>query len=177
MKNILITVTGGIAIYKTLTLIRILKEKGYKVKCIMTKAATQMIRPVMFETLSGNTVRYETFPAENNHEIEHISFSRWADLVIVAPATANIISKIANGIADDFVSTTLMASNKPIMVAPTMNTEMWNSPAFQRNLKQITLDGKIIIEPTSGKLACDECGTGRMEEPEKIFEHIEKFFK
>ncbi len=175
MKNILIGITGCVAIYKTLTLIRLLKKAGYDVQCIMTDSAKHLINPQLFSSISGNFVRTELFDDTTN-KIVHIDSSRWADLVVVVPATANIIGKLANGISDDLLSTMLMASNKDIMVAPAMNTQMWNSKAFQRNLKQIKEDGVIVIEPEEGCLACGEEGKGKMEEPEIIFKKIEEYF-
>lgn len=141
----------------------------------MTDSAKHLISPQLFTTISGNFVRSELFDDITN-KIEHIESTRWADLVVVAPATANIIGKLANGIADDFVSTTLMACDKDIMVVPAMNVEMWNSRAFQRNLKTIKEDGVLVIEPICGELACGVVANGKMEEPEIIFEKIEKYF-
>ena len=175
-KNILLVITGGVAIYKSLTLIRLLKKSNYDVKCVMTESATKLINPYLFMSISGNIVRTDIFD-NTTDKIIHIELTRWADLVVIAPATANIIGKLANGIADDLASTTLMASNKDIMIAPAMNTQMWNSKAFQRNLKQIKEDGMIIIEPNEGVLACGEEGKGKMEEPENIFNKIEEYFK
>ena len=175
-KNILLVLTGGVAIYKSLTLIRLLKKSNYDVKCVMTESATKLINPHLFMSISGNIVRTDIFD-NTTDKIIHIELTRWADLVVIAPATANIIGKLANGIADDLASTTLMASNKDIMIAPAMNTQMWNSKAFQRNLKQIKEDGMIIIEPDEGVLACGEEGKGKMEEPENIFNKIEEYFK
>ena len=176
MKKILIGITGGIAIYKTLILIRLLKKSNYEIKCIMTNNATKLISPQLFNTISGNIVKTEIFD-NTTEEINHINLTRWADLVIVVPATANIIGKMANGIADDLLSSTLIASNKTIMIAPTMNEYMYNNPAVQRNLKQLKEDGIVIIEPKKGQLACNENGDGRMEEPENIFNIIENFFE
>jgi phosphopantothenoylcysteine decarboxylase/phosphopantothenate--cysteine ligase len=174
--KILVVVSGCVSIYKTLTLIRLLKKDNHEVQCVMTEAATKLINPQLFSSISGNFVRTELFDDTTN-KINHIDLSRWADLVVVVPATANLIGKMANGISDDLVSTMLMASNKDIMVAPAMNTEMWNNLSFQRNLKQIREDGIIILEPKSGSLACGEVGKGRMEEPEIIFEKINDYFK
>jgi phosphopantothenoylcysteine decarboxylase/phosphopantothenate--cysteine ligase len=171
-KNILLGVSAGIAIYKSLTLISLLKKNNYSVRVVMTENATKLINPSLFASMSNNFVKTKMF--ENDNVIEHIDLSRWADLIVIAPATANIIGKIANGIADDLLSTTLIASNKQIVVCPTMNTQMYSNKSFQRNLKQIEKDGIIIIEPTDGKLACGEIGKGRMEEPENIFLKIKK---
>ena len=176
MKKITIALTGGVAIYKTLSLIRMLKKANYEVRCAMTEAATNLINPQLVSTLSENFVRTKIFD-DTSSKMEHLDLSRWADLVVVAPATANIIGKMANGIADDIVSTMLVASNKQIMIAPAMNVEMWNNKAVQRNMEQLKKDGIIIIEPTSGQLACGVEAKGRMEEPENIFKEIEKFFK
>lgn len=176
MKKILLIITGGVAIYKVLTLIRLLKKAEYDVQCIMTEAATKLISKQLFSSISGNFVRSELFDDITN-KIVHVDLARWADLVVIAPATANIIGKLANGIADDLASTVLMASNTNIMVAPAMNVEMWNKKAFQRNLSQIKEDGVIVIEAQDGCLACGESGKGRMEEPEIIFDKIEEHFK
>ncbi|MDR3289898.1 MAG: phosphopantothenoylcysteine decarboxylase [Rickettsiales bacterium] len=174
-KNILVGVCGGVAIYKTLSLIRLLKKNDYDIQVIMTENATKLINPQLFSSISGNFVRTKTFDDTTN-KIVHIDLSRWADLIVVVPATANIIGKLANGIADDLLSTMLMGSNKQIMIAPAMNTEMYNSLAFQRNLKQIKSDGVIVIDSCDGSLACGESGKGRMEEPENIFGKIDKYF-
>lgn len=176
MKKILLIVTGGIAIYEVLTLIRILKKSQYEVQCIMTESATKLISKQLFSSISGNFVRSELFDDIAN-KIVYIDLVKWADLIVVAPATANIIGKLANGIADDLASTTLMSSKADIMVAPTMNTQMWNKKAFQRNLSQIKKDGVIVIEPQDGCLDCGESGKGKMEEPENIFNIIEEYFK
>jgi len=176
MKKILLIITGGIAIYKVLTLIRLLKKSDYEVQCVMTESATKLISKQLFASISGNFVRNELF-TDVTSDIVHIDLARWADLTVVAPATANIIGKLANGIADDLASTVLLASDTNVMVAPAMNTEMWNKKPFQRNLKQIKDDGIIVIEPKDGSLACGESGKGRMEEPENIFSEIEKYFK
>jgi len=176
-KKILVIVTGGVAIYKSLSLIRLLKKADYEVRCIMTKSATKLIQPILFASISGNPVRTEIFDEKTGHAIEHIGLSRWADLVVVVPATANIIGKMVSGIADDLASTTLMVSNKKILIAPAMNTSMWDSPAFQRNLKQIKLDEVEVIEGESGCLACGDIGKGRLAEPEVIFKKIEEILK
>ena len=179
MKKILIGVTGGIALYKTLVLIRYLKAAKCEVKVIMTDSAKKMISKNLFAVISENKVldNDDMFNENSNGNIYHIELTRWADLTVVVPATANIIAKLANGIADDLLSTTLLATNKNIIVVPTMNTQMWESKPFQRNLLQIKEDGVIVIEPKDGTLACGEKGKGRMEEPKIIFKEIEKLFK
>ncbi|GMO64584.1 MAG: hypothetical protein Ta2D_11410 [Rickettsiales bacterium] len=175
-KNILLGVTGGVAIYKSLFLISLLKKNGFDVQVIMTENATKLISPQLFSSMSKNFVRTKTFDDSVN-KIEHIELSRWADLFVVDPATANLIGKMANGIADDLLSTTLMGANKQIVVCPAMNTQMWNNKAFQRNLKQIKDDGIIVLEPGEGRLACGETGKGRMEEPTEIVKKIEEILK
>jgi phosphopantothenoylcysteine decarboxylase/phosphopantothenate--cysteine ligase len=174
MKKVLLVITGCVAIYKVCALVRLLKKAGHEVRCLMTESATKLIQPNLFATLSENAVAVDLFENAANN-IEHVKLTRWCDLVVVAPATADIIGKMANGIADDLASTTLMASNKQIIVAPAMNSEMWNSKAFQRNLKQIREDGAAVIEPNVGSLACGENGKGRMEEPEVIFDNLGKY--
>lgn len=176
-KKILLIVTGGVAIYKSLSLIRLLVKAGCEVKCVMTESAKQMISPLLFATISKNRVYSELFFDQKDRDIEHISLTRYADLVVVAPATANIIGKMANGIADDLASTTLMASNKPIIVAPAMNCMMWKNKAVQRNIEQLERDGVIFAGPAKGEMACNESGEGRMLEPEEIFDTISAFIK
>jgi phosphopantothenoylcysteine decarboxylase/phosphopantothenate--cysteine ligase len=175
MKKVLLAITGCVAIYKICELVRLLKKAGHDVRCLMTKSATELIQPNLFATLSENSAATDLFVNAAGN-IEHIKFVKWSELIVVAPATANIIAKMANGIADDLVSTTLLASsNKPVIVVPAMNTDMWNNMAFQRNLKRIKRDGIIVIEPTSGELACGDYGKGRMEEPEILFNKLSKY--
>jgi phosphopantothenoylcysteine decarboxylase/phosphopantothenate--cysteine ligase len=175
MKNVLIIITGGVAIYKICTFVRLLKKAGIEIRCIMTEAATKMISPNLFATLSDNAVATDMFTNVQNN-IVHISLAKWAEIIVIAPATANIIGKIANGVADDLASTTIMAlGGKPIIVAPAMNVEMWNSKPFQRNLKQIIKDGMIVLEPTSGSLACGDDAKGRMVEPEILFNKLKEY--
>jgi phosphopantothenoylcysteine decarboxylase/phosphopantothenate--cysteine ligase len=177
MNKILVIITGSVAIYKAVEVVRLLKKQGHEISCIMTKSATELIQPLLFATISGNPVRVDTFEERSDAKVGHILATREADFVLVVPSTANIIGKMANGIADDLASTTLMASNKPIIMAPAMNSVMWESKAFQRNLKQIKQDGVHVIEPQDGCLACGEEGKGKMESPEKIVEYLEKFLK
>ena len=175
-KKILLIVSGGIAIYKSLELVRMLIKNGASVKCVMTENATKLIQPLLFASLSHNEVHVDTFK-EREEKIGHISLTRESDILVVIPATANIIAKIANGIADDLASTTILASNKKVIVAPAMNQEMWNNKAFNRNLKQIKEDGVIVIEPQSGELACNEYGVGRLAEIKDIYSVIENEIK
>lgn len=175
-KHIIIGITGGIAAYKTLSLIRIFKSAGCEVKVVATKHALEFVTPLTIETLSQNALYSDTFKRAENFDVHHISYADWADCMIVAPASANIIGKFANGIADDALSTLLLAMKKPIFIAPAMNTKMYENAAVQRNLDTLRQQGCQIIEPNSGFLACGTVGKGRMEEPEQIFEFVRRFF-
>ncbi len=176
-KRILLIITGSIAAYKCLDLIRLLKKKEYDVTCVLTKAGEQFVTPLSVASISGNAVYSDIFSLKDEAEMGHIRLSREADLIIVAPASADIIAKMANGFANDLASTILMAADKPVMVAPAMNIKMWENKALQRNLKQIKADGAIVIGPASGELACGEIGEGRMVEPDEIFAAVEKFLR
>ena len=173
-KNILLIITGGIAIQKTPALITLLKNCGANVTAIMTRAAQNFIGMDEIGALTGNKVHTDTF--EPDGWMEHINLSRRADLVLVAPATANIIAKMAHGLADDLASTALLASNKPVMVCPAMNVEMWNAPATGRNIQTIRRDGAIIVGPAPGLLACGEFGMGRLSEPDDILMAVQNYF-
>ena len=175
-KKILIGISGGIAAYKTLSLIRLFIKNGDEVKVIATQNALEFVTPLAIETLSNNALYVEMFPASTERNVQHISHAQWADVVIVAPATANIIGKFANGIADDALSTTLLAANKPLFIAPAMNCEMYANAAVQKNIEALKARGIYIIEPKEGFLACNIQGNGRMEEPETIFEIVSHFF-
>jgi len=168
MKNILLIISGSIAAYKSLDLIRRLREKGHNVRCIITKGGEQFVTPMSVAALSENPVYTDLFSLKDEAEMGHIRLSREADLVLVAPASADLIAKMANGFADDLATATLLANSKPLYIAPAMNTMMWNHKATQRNLAQAKADGAIIIEPTSGTLACGEVGEGRMSDVETI---------
>ena len=170
-RKILLIITGGIAAYKSLDVIRGLKEKNYDVTCVLTKSGSEFVTPLSLESLSGNKVYTDLFNLNDEHEMGHIQLSRSADLILVAPATANIISKIAYGISDDLASTILMATNKPVLVAPSMNVHMWLNNATQRNINTLKLDGINLIGPDTGSMACGEYGEGRMSEPSEIIEH------
>jgi len=170
MKEILLGVTGGIAAYKSATIVSQLTQHGIGVTVVMTRSATKLIAPQTFEALSGRPVCTSVFGARRSHA--HIELARSADLFCIAPATANILAKAAHGIADDLVSTLLLSFDKPILFAPAMNTVMWNKPSVQRNVKQLHDDGMLFIGPESGHLSCGETGLGRMTEPEKIVEKI-----
>jgi len=175
-KKIILGITGGIAAYKSLSLIRLLKKAGHEVKVVITKNGLQFVTPLTLETLSQNKVYSDCFAQNDSYSVEHIAHADWADIVIVAPATANIIGKFANGIADDALSTLLLAVKKPIFIAPAMNVNMLENEAVRRNIEQLIKQGCNFIAPTEGDLACGISANGRMEEPEKIFEIITRFF-
>ncbi|MFA6081186.1 MAG: bifunctional phosphopantothenoylcysteine decarboxylase/phosphopantothenate--cysteine ligase CoaBC [Patescibacteria group bacterium] len=180
-KNILIGVTGGIAAYKILDLIRLLKKEGHSVFVIMTKGATEMFSITNFEKASGNKASVNLFEKNfnykdvlNNRKVEHIELADKSDVMVIAPATANIIGKLANGIADDFLTTTVLAVTSPIIICPSMNINMWNNPIVQENLAKLKSADYQIIEPTSGILACGYEGMGRLENVEIINKEINK---
>ena len=175
-KKILICVTGGIAAYKTLELIRILAEKNFTIQVAMSKAAQKFISPLSFETLSQNKVARSLFEFSNNAEIEHIHLAQSFDIVVVAPATANIIAKFACGIADDLISTILLASNLPLIFVPAMNCEMWQKKILQKNIQEIQKQGAVVLEPQEGSLACGSYGLGKMQEPKFIADFIYNYF-
>ncbi len=176
-KNILLIITGGIAAYKSLALIRLIKKAGGRVSCVLTKSGEQFVTPLSVAALSENPVYSDLFSLKDETEMGHIRLSRDNDLIIVAPATANIMAKMANGMADDLATTCLLASDKPVMVAPAMNPMMWDAPATQANIKILKERGVQILDPDSGEMACGETGDGRMMEPEDIFKSIEFFFQ
>lgn len=175
-KNILLCVTGGIAVYKAVALVSKLSQAGANVKVIMSGSAMQFVQPLSFQVMSKNDVFYDTFDEKDSRVIAHIDLADWADLVIVAPATANVIGKLANGIADDMVTTTLLATEAEVWIAPAMNVHMYAHPAVMRNIAQLHADGCRFIEPSEGFLACGYVGKGRLEEPEKITELVSSHF-
>jgi phosphopantothenoylcysteine decarboxylase/phosphopantothenate--cysteine ligase len=166
--NIALGVCGGIAAYKAVEVMRGLQRAGCVVRVAMTKRACEFVQPLTFRALSGSHVVVDDYAADNPDPIAHITFSQTTDLLIVAPATANIIAKFAHGIADDFLSSTYLACNAPVLVAPAMNTTMWQHPATQRNLDQLRADGVHIIDPDAGEMACKTIGPGRLSEPDRI---------
>lgn len=172
MTSVTLIVTGSIAAIKAPELVRQLREKQIETHCILTKSGMEFVSVQELEKVSGNKVSTDLFSPKEKEEMWHIRFSRETDLVVVAPASADIIAKMANGIADDMASATLLANNKKLLVAPAMNTQMWIHPATKRNVAQIVADGAIIIEPGVGMLACGEVGAGRMAEPEEIVKKI-----
>ncbi|MBI5122474.1 bifunctional phosphopantothenoylcysteine decarboxylase/phosphopantothenate--cysteine ligase CoaBC [Candidatus Roizmanbacteria bacterium] len=183
-KNILIGVTSGIAAYKVLDLIKLLKNEGHEVFVIMTKGATEMISPQNFEKASGNKVYVNLFEkffdyreVLEKRKVEHIELADKADVMVIAPATANIIGKLAHGIADDFLTTTALAVTSPIIICPSMNINMWGNPIVQENLNKLKSIGYQIIEPTAGMLACGYEGVGRLENVEIINKEINKLLE
>ncbi|WP_273125470.1 bifunctional phosphopantothenoylcysteine decarboxylase/phosphopantothenate--cysteine ligase CoaBC [Bacillus weihaiensis] len=175
-KNILLCVSGGIAAYKAAALTSKLVQAGAEVKVIMSKSAMEFVTPLTFQALSRNDVYYDTFDEKNAKVIAHIDLADWADLVLVAPATANVIGKLANGLADNMLTTTLLATTAKVWIAPAMNVHMYDHPAVKRNLSTLHEFGYEFIEPSEGFLACGYVGKGRLEEPDKIVELIEKSF-
>ncbi|AIS60228.1 phosphopantothenoylcysteine decarboxylase [Listeria ivanovii subsp. londoniensis] len=176
-KNILLAVSGGIAVYKAVALTSKLTQAGANVKVMMTEHAQEFVPPLSFQVLSKNDVYTDTFDEKKSSVVAHIDLADWADLVIVAPATANVIGKMANGIADDMITTTLLATEAPVWVAPAMNVHMIQHPAVIRNINRLYQDGVRFIEPEEGYLACGYVGRGRLEEPEKIVLRIAEFFQ
>ncbi len=172
-KNILLGVTGGIAAYKSADLVSRLKKQGANVKVVMTEAATKFISPIVFQTLSNNPVYVDMFHPLSNMDVEHISLAKWADLIVIAPATANTIAKLTHGIADNMLTTVLQAARCPIAIAPAMNTEMYHQEVCQKNIEILKGRGVEFYNPSSGLLACGDLGEGKMMEPELIVEHID----
>ncbi|MFS0613235.1 bifunctional phosphopantothenoylcysteine decarboxylase/phosphopantothenate--cysteine ligase CoaBC [Lederbergia ruris] len=175
-KNILLGVTGGIACYKAAALTSKLVQSGYSVKVMMTKSATNFVSPLTFQALSRNEVYTDTFIENNPEVIAHIDLADWADLCLIAPATANMLAKLAHGLADDMVSTTLLATTAPVWIAPAMNVHMYDHPAVKKNIDTLHQFGHRFIEPGDGYLACGYVGKGRLEEPETIVDYIDQHF-
>ena len=177
MKNILVGVTGGIAAYKSAGIVSLLKKKGYNVKVVMTKNATKIIGPLTLETLSRNRIYVDMWDSNPHYEVEHISLADWADMVLIAPATYNIIGKVANGIADDMLTTILSAVSirKPVFFALAMNVNMYENPILKENINKLKSFGYRFIDAEEGLLACNYSAKGRMSEPEDIVEEIERY--
>jgi phosphopantothenoylcysteine decarboxylase/phosphopantothenate--cysteine ligase len=161
-------VSGGIAAYKAVEVMRLLQKSGCEVSVAMTKHATEFVQPLTFRALTDKPVIVDDYDPANPDPIAHINFSQSIDLLLVVPATANIIAKFANGVADDFLSSTYLASNAPVLIAPAMNTTMWEQPATQRNIERLKSDGVRFVEPVAGELACKTVGTGKLEDVENI---------
>lgn len=171
-KTILLGVTGGIAAYKSASLASRLVKAGAEVRVIMTEHATNFINPITFETLTGHKCITDTFDRNFEFQVEHVSLAKKADVIMVAPATANVIAKLAHGLADDMLTTTILASHAPKLIAPAMNTGMYENPVTQDNLALLKKYGMEVIEPAAGHLACGDEGKGKMPEPEILYEHI-----
>lgn len=171
-KTVVVGVSGGVAVYKVLDVISRLRKADIDVDVIMTKAATEFVTPLSFQSLSQNMVIHNMFEEPRAWEIQHISLAKKADLMLIAPATANIIGKVANGIADDMLSTTIMATKAPVIFAPAMNTNMYNNPIVQDNIKKLKDYGYGFIEPASGRLACGDVGDGKLADTELIAESV-----
>ena len=177
MKKILLIVSGGIAAYRSLDLIREIKRRGDDVTCVLTKSATQFVQPLSFGALSQNKVYTDLFDLESETNIGHIKLSRNADLVVLAPATANILAKMSYGISDSLATSILLANNKPLLIAPSMNVKMWNNPSTKNNIEKLKKYGHIFIGPDEGEMACGEVGSGKMSKVEDIYKEIESLLK
>ena len=175
-KKILLVICGGISAYKSLELIRLFEKQGTQIKTVLTKSANEFVTPLSVASLSQEKVYNDLFNAENEAEMDHISLSRWADVVLVAPATANTISKLSVGSSDDLASTVILASNKDIFLTPAMNVRMWNHPSTKENLNKLKSYGYKIIGPEIGDMACGEFGEGKMTEPKDIICEIDLYF-
>ncbi len=175
-KKILIIIGGGISAYKALDLIRLLKKDGFEIKTVLTKSGKQFVTPLSVVSLSGGKVYENLFDKENEAKIDHISLSRWADVILVIPTTANLISKLSHGKAEDLASTLMLASNKDIILVPAMNVRMWGHRATQENCKKLITYGYKFLGPTEGQMACGEFGKGKMISTKKIFKEIKLYF-
>ena len=176
-KKILLIICGGISAYKSLEIIRLLKKCGVDIKTILTKNGAEFVTPLSISSLSQSKVYQNLFSIENETEMDHISLSRWADLILIAPATANTISKLANGNSDDLASTVALASNKKIFIAPAMNVRMWDHQSTKQNIAKLKTYNYRLIGPEIGDMACGEYGEGKMSEPLEIINELENYFK
>ena len=176
-KKILLIICGGIAAYKSLELIRLLKKDGVIIKTILTKSGAEFVTPLSITSLSQSKVYQDLFSVENEAEMDHISLSRWADLILIAPATANTISKLASGSSDDLASTVALASNKKIFIAPAMNVRMWEHQSTKQNITKLKTYNYELIGPEIGDMACGEYGEGKMSEPKEIIDKLKIYFK
>lgn len=173
MKRILLIIGGGVAAYKALELIRTLKKRGVGARCILTEAGKQFVTPMSVAALSGETVYDDLFSLTDEAEMGHIELSRSADLVVVCPATANLMARLTAGLADDLASTALLATDKPVFMAPAMNVRMWDHPATRRNVETLRGWGVTVMEPDEGEMACGEYGPGRLPDPERIADAVQ----
>ena len=176
-KKILIIIGGGISAYKTLDFIRLIKKSGAKIKTILTKGGKNFVTPLSIASLTDNKPFEDIFDVNNESKIDHISLSRWADIIFVIPTTANFMAKLAQGKADDLASTVILASNKDIVLVPAMNVRMWLHKATQKNVKSLLDFGYQFIGPVNGEMACGEYGEGKMSSPRQIFSFLKKYFK
>ena len=176
-KKVLLIICGGIAAYKSLEIIRLLKKGGAIIKTILTKSGAKFVTPLSITSLSQSKVYQDLFSIEDETEMDHISLSRWADLILIAPATANTISKLANGNSDDLASTVALASNKRIFIAPAMNVRMWNHLSTRQNIAKLKTYNYKLIGPEIGDMACSEYGEGKMSEPKEIVKQLEIYFE
>ena len=172
-KKIVLAISGGIAAFKAAEIASMLRKRGAEVKCIMTEHATEFITPLTMREISGNPVAVSMFSDIPEFNVEHIALAQWADVFVIAPATANVIGKIAGGIADDMLTTTVMATTAPVVIAPAMNSNMYMNPIVQKNIAALKEYGYKIIEPATGHLACGVTGVGRLPEPEDIVDYVE----
>ena len=175
-KKILLIICGGISAYKSLELIRSFKKKGAHIKTILTKSAKEFVTPLSITSLSKDKVYEDLFSIENESEMDHISLSRWCDIILVAPITANTISKLSNGSSEDLASTVILASNKDILICPAMNVRMWEHPSTKSNLEKLKQFGYKVIGPEIGDMACGEFGEGKMTEPNVILQYMLNYF-
>lgn len=177
MARILLIVGGGIAAYKTLELVRLMKKAGHRVTPVLTKGGEHFVTAMSLGTLAESPVYSSLWELKDEVEIGHIQLSRSADFVLVCPATADLLAKMAAGIADDLATTLLLATDKPVVVAPAMNVRMWEHKATQRNIAQLKADGVRVIDPAEGEMACGEHGPGRLPEPDAIMESLSDLLK
>ena len=173
-RRVLVAVSAGIAAYKIPELVRALGAAGHEVRCVLTREAGRFVSPLVLQTLSGRPVRSELFDASEEGEIDHIALADWAELVIVAPATAHLMARMAHGLADDLVTTLLLATRAPLLVAPAMNVQMWNHPATRQNADTLRGRGVAFLGPEAGELACGWLGEGRMAEPRDLAAEAER---
>jgi phosphopantothenoylcysteine synthetase/decarboxylase len=177
MARVLLIVGGGIAAYKSLELVRLLRKRGHEVTPVLTKGGEHFVTAMSLATLAESPVHTSLWELKDEVEIGHIQLSRAADFVLVCPATADLLSKMAAGIADDLATTLLLATDKPVVIAPAMNVRMWLHAATQRNVAQLRTDGVRVIDPAEGDMACGEFGPGRLPEPQQILEHLSDLLK
>ena len=175
-KKIILVIGGGIAAYKSLELIRLLIKQKCEIKVVLTKSGKKFVTPLSIASLSKNKVYSDIFESEKEAEMDHISLSRWCDIILFAPVTANSIAKLSTGRADDLASTLILASNKQVILAPSMNVRMWLHKATQNNINKLLDYGYLSIGPYSGEMACGEYGEGKMASPEQIYKFIENYF-